>query len=43
LQGDGMFVLKSNGQQFISRAGNFIFDADGKLVSSSNGAVGCTR
>jgi flagellar hook protein FlgE len=39
LQGDGMFVLKSNGQQLYSRAGNFIFDADGKLVSSSNGAV----
>ncbi len=39
LQGDGMFVLKSNGQKFYSRAGNFVFDADGKLVSPQNGAV----
>ena len=39
LQGPGMFILKSNGQQFYSRAGAFIFDADGKLVDSQNGAV----
>lgn len=39
LQGQGMFVLKSNGQSFFSRAGAFIFDADGKLVSPQNGAV----
>lgn len=39
LQGSGMFVLKSNGQSFFSRAGAFIFDADGKLVSPQNGAV----
>jgi flagellar hook protein FlgE len=39
LQGNGMFVLKSNGQKFYSRAGNFVFDADGKLVSPQNGAV----
>lgn len=39
LQGNGMFVLKSNGQSFFSRAGAFIFDADGKLVSPQNGAV----
>lgn len=39
LQGDGMFVLKNNGQKFYSRAGNFVFDADGKLVSPQNGAV----
>ncbi|MEW6197028.1 MAG: flagellar hook protein FlgE, partial [Bacteroidota bacterium] len=39
LQGSGMFVLKSDGQKFFSRAGAFIFDADGKLVSPQNGAV----
>lgn len=39
LQGQGMFVLKNNGQKFYSRAGNFVFDADGKLVSPQNGAV----
>lgn len=39
LQGQGMFVLKSNGQKFFSRAGNFVFDANGKLVSPQNGAV----
>lgn len=39
LQGQGMFVLKNNGQKFFSRAGAFVFDADGKLVSPQNGAV----
>ncbi len=39
LQGPGMFILKSNGQNFYSRAGAFVFDADGNLVSSQNGAV----
>ncbi len=39
LQGPGLFILKSNGQQFYSRAGAFIFDADGKLVNPQNGAV----
>ncbi len=39
LQGSGLFVLKSNGQNFYSRAGAFIFDADGKLVSPQNGAI----
>ena len=39
LQGQGMFILKSNGQQFYSRAGAYIFDADGKLVNPQNGAV----
>ncbi len=39
LQGPGMFILKSNGQQYYSRAGAFIFDADGKLVNPQNGAV----
>jgi len=39
LQGNGMFVLKSDGQKFFSRAGAFIFDASGKLVSPQNGAI----
>ncbi len=39
LQGPGMFIMKSNGQNFYSRAGAFVFDADGNLVSSQNGAV----
>ncbi len=39
LQGKGMFVLKSEGQKLFSRAGAFVFDADGKLVSPQNGAV----
>ena len=39
LQGQGMFVLKNNGQKFFSRAGAFVFDANGKLVSPQNGAV----
>ena len=39
LQGPGLFVLKSNGTQLYSRAGAFIFDAEGKLVNPQNGAV----
>ncbi len=39
LQGPGMFILNSNGQNFYSRAGAFIFDANGKLVDPQNGAV----
>jgi flagellar hook protein FlgE len=39
LQGNGLFVLKSNGEKFYSRAGAFVFDADGKLVSTQNGAI----
>lgn len=38
-QGTGMFILNSNGTKYYSRAGNFTFDANGKLVSSQNGAV----
>ncbi len=39
LQGNGMFVLNSDGQRFYSRAGSFQFDAGGKLVSTQNGAI----
>ena len=39
LQGKGLFVLDNNGERFYSRAGAFIFDADGRLVNSANGAI----
>ncbi len=39
LQGPGLFILKSNGQNYYTRAGSFIFDADGNLVDPQNGAV----
>lgn len=39
LQGDGLFVLESNGSRFFSRAGAFTFDADGNLVNPQNGAI----
>ena len=39
LQGDGLFVLEGNGERFYSRAGAFIFDADGQLVNPQNGAI----
>jgi flagellar hook protein FlgE len=39
LSGSGMFILNSNGTNYYSRAGNFSFDANGQLVSGSNGAI----
>jgi flagellar hook protein FlgE len=39
LQGQGLFVLKSNGSTYYSRAGNFTFDANGYLVNPENGAI----
>ena len=39
LQGDGLFVLEKNGERFYSRAGAFIFDANGQLVNPQNGAI----
>jgi flagellar hook protein FlgE len=39
LQGNGLFVCKQNGENFYTRAGAFTFDQNGKLVSSSDGAV----
>ena len=39
LQGSGLFVLKNNGETFYSRAGAFVFDANGNLVNPQNGAV----
>jgi len=39
LQGPGMFILNSNGENYYSRAGAFTFDANGQLVDPQNGAV----
>ncbi|MDR3627396.1 MAG: flagellar hook-basal body complex protein [Ignavibacteriaceae bacterium] len=39
LKGNGMFILKSNGSTYYSRAGAFTFDSDGKLVDSSGAVV----
>jgi len=39
LQGKGLFVLKNNGETLYSRAGNFVFDANGMLVNPQNGAI----
>jgi flagellar hook protein FlgE len=39
LQGPGLFILENNGERYFTRAGAFIFDADGRLVNSQNGAV----
>ncbi len=39
LQGPGLFILNNNGTQQYSRAGAFIFDADGTLVNPQNGAI----
>ncbi len=39
LEGDGLFILKSNGQTFYSRAGAFSFDSNGKLVNSDGAVV----
>jgi len=39
LNGVGLFVLKSNGQNYYSRAGDFTFDSDGKLVNSTGAVV----
>jgi flagellar hook protein FlgE len=39
LQGDGLFVLKNNGQTFYSRDGSFSFDSAGRLVNSQGAVV----
>ncbi len=39
LRGKGLFVLENNGERFYSRAGTFIFDAEGRLVNSQSGAI----
>ncbi len=39
IQGDGFFVLNAGDTQVLTRAGQFFFDADGKLVNHSGLAV----
>lgn len=39
LQGQGLFVLKSSGATYFSRAGSFTLDANGNLVNPMNGAI----
>lgn len=39
IQGDALFIVSDGQQQFYTRAGNFQFDALGRLVSSSNGYI----
>jgi flagellar hook protein FlgE len=38
VDGNGLFVLRKDNQVFYSRAGQFVFDADGYLVSRDNQA-----
>ncbi len=37
IQGDSFFVVRKGNQSFYTRSGNFQLDADGKLVSPTNG------
>ena len=39
IQGDSMFVVRKANQSFYTRSGNFQLDADGRLVSPTNGFV----
>ena len=39
LQGDSLFVVHKGNQQYFTRSGNFQLDADGRLVSPTNGFV----
>ncbi len=39
LQGPGLFIVKSNGQNYYTRAGAFTFDSNGDLVNPQNGAI----
>ncbi|HEX4935325.1 MAG TPA: flagellar hook protein FlgE [Gemmatimonadaceae bacterium] len=39
LQGDSFFVVKKGTQNYYTRSGNFQLDADGQLVSPTNGFV----
>jgi flagellar hook protein FlgE len=39
LQGQSMFVVSKGGQNFYTRSGNFQLDANGNLVSPTNGFV----
>lgn len=37
--GGGFFVVKRAGKEFLTRVGNFTFDAQGNMVLPSNGAI----
>ncbi|MEO8563619.1 MAG: flagellar hook protein FlgE [bacterium] len=39
IQGESFFVVAKGGQHFYTRSGNFQLDADGRLVSPTNGFV----
>ena len=39
LQGSGFFVVNDGANQFYTRAGAFRFDADGQLVTATNGFI----
>lgn len=39
IQGDSFFVVRKGTQSFFTRSGNFQVDADGRLVSPTNGFV----
>ena len=39
IQGDSFFVVRQGAQSFYTRAGNFQIDADGRLVSPTNGFI----
>ncbi len=39
IQGDGMFVVRKNGEQLYTRAGSFTFDETGTLVTPTGGRV----
>src|SRR5687768_15455747 len=39
IQGDAMFVVRKGSQSFYTRSGNFQLDAEGQLVSPTNGFV----
>lgn len=39
IQGDGFFVLRQNGAETFTRAGNFLIDADGRLATIDGALV----
>jgi flagellar hook protein FlgE len=39
LNGNGLFIVNSNGQNYYTRAGSFTFDDSGKLVTSTGAVV----
>ncbi len=39
INGDGFFVIDRDGQELLTRAGNFLFNSDGRLVTQDGDAV----